>query len=604
MLLTFVAFTWRGLTMFYSGDDMMNMWKAWTINPWRLGRAVLLPWEPVYRPLGGIVYRFFYQIFGFHPFPLYAFCYLLLLVNFLLAWRFFRAVALSAGAALIALSLTFVHGRFLDLYVSAGTIYDRLVFFFTVGAVCAYAEWRRSDRGITFGRGVTIWLLCLLAMDSKESGVVAPALLLLYEVMFVARDRIKQIGGARWVRELAPLAVAVAALGIAFVFGRVERTPDLVMTPDYHTKLTAAVLLERLGHYLTTLGYDHVAFSAVSAGALLAAMLLVASVAFARGRKALLFGWFFFTLSILPVASIAPRLGYVLYVPLAGLGLWAAGALEWILRGRREFAVAVIVALGSIGFHWMNRTVFPDSRNLPEYRLTEQFRREHPRMNPFTKILFASDDFPSAAFDLKFNLELLYGVPMDVRRMRAPADQQPIAGQPMVFDYIFAAEDGRYVELDNRNPAESIRLHILRHYSAGRHLSILNRDHGAYLVSGVIDGEIDNPGRWTREKAILKFDVYPADSRLTLHYFVADQTAAEKATLSVAVNGNPVGTAALDKTGMKDVTFPVASKWISKAGYTLVELSVDKPIRDGANQPLGVVLGGADFDYAQPAGGK
>src|SRR5579875_364982 len=110
LALLFVWFTWRGLIMFFSGDDMMNMYGAWNMNPWRLAKAQLMIWIPLYRPLGAAVYRIFYALFGFHPLPLYVFCWLLLCVNAVLAYRFFRALAGTAMLALIALSLTLVHG--------------------------------------------------------------------------------------------------------------------------------------------------------------------------------------------------------------------------------------------------------------------------------------------------------------------------------------------------------------------------------------------------------------------------------------------------------------------------------------------------------------
>ena len=591
LLLIFVAFTWRGLLFFYSGDDMMNLWKAWTLNPWRLGRALVLPWEPVYRPLGGAIYRAFYKAFGFHPLPLYAFCYLLLLGNFLLAWRFFRALALPAGAALTALALTFFHGRFLDLYISAGTIYDRLVFLFTLAAICIYADARKSERGLTLARGVFIWLLCLAAMDSKESGIMAPVLLLLYELVFLARKR-------GWLRELLPLAAGLAALSVAFVFGRVRRTPDLMMIPDYNAKLTPGIWMERVSRYLNILTYDHISFSATAASALLLVMLLVSLAAWRHNRRAMLFGWFFFVLAILPVATIAPRLGYVLYLPILGLGAWLAAGIDWALSGRRSQAAFVVVAAASIAFHSWNRQSFGDPQGAAEAHLTEQFRREYPRLRPFTKLLFASDYFPPDSFDLRFNLELLYGIPLEVRRLQAPPDQQPDPRNPLVYDHVFAAEDGHYVELDNRNPDEAIRLRILRHYSAGRHMSVLNRDHGAYIVSGVLDGESDVAGRWTREKAQLKFDVYPADATLSLRYYVAENSLAQGKVLLVGVNGHLAGGAPMEETGMHRATFAVPAAWISASGYTLVDLSVDHPIKDAAGGLLGVVLSSADFDYA------
>jgi hypothetical protein len=112
-----ICFTWRTPTMFFSGDDMMNMYKAWMTPALKIWKAQVLPWMPVSRPLGTAVYRIFYTVFGFHPLPLYIFCWLLLIGNVFVGWRFFRAIAPSPFVALLALSLTLVHGLFQDLYL-------------------------------------------------------------------------------------------------------------------------------------------------------------------------------------------------------------------------------------------------------------------------------------------------------------------------------------------------------------------------------------------------------------------------------------------------------------------------------------------------------
>src|SRR5207248_2638154 len=121
----------------------------------------------------------------------------------------------------------------------------------------------------------------------------------------------------------------------------------------------------------------------------------------------MLYGWLFFVLSILPVAAIAPRLGYVLYVPLAGIGIWLAAALAWVLPPRAIWLSAAIVAIGSIWLHAHYWEPFPPPTANPEAHLTEQFRRDYPNLKPNSKLLFASDNFPEPAYDLYFNLELL-----------------------------------------------------------------------------------------------------------------------------------------------------------------------------------------------------
>src|SRR6185437_1912623 len=87
LVVIFACFTWRSLQMFFSDDDMLNLYYAWTTPALKIWKAQILPWMPISRPLGTAIYRLAYEMFGFHPFPLYGFSWLLLLANLVVAWR-------------------------------------------------------------------------------------------------------------------------------------------------------------------------------------------------------------------------------------------------------------------------------------------------------------------------------------------------------------------------------------------------------------------------------------------------------------------------------------------------------------------------------------
>jgi hypothetical protein len=186
ILAIFVWFTWRCPSMFYTGDDLMNRYWAWILNPWKLAEAQLSIWTPIYRPLGGLIYRLFYEMFGLWPAPLYGFCWILLLVNLFAAYRMFRALTASPAESLIALALVFIHGSFQDLYLNAGTMYDRLCFLFMTLAVTVYARSRQTRTNIPLGVAALIWFLFILALDSKESAIALPLILVCYELVFIA----------------------------------------------------------------------------------------------------------------------------------------------------------------------------------------------------------------------------------------------------------------------------------------------------------------------------------------------------------------------------------------------------------------------------------
>ncbi|MES1261232.1 MAG: hypothetical protein ABUS49_05785 [Acidobacteriota bacterium] len=598
LLPIFAWFTWRGLTMFYSGDDMMNMYAAWTLNPWRLAKAQLFVWMPVYRPVGGGIYRIFYALFGFHPEPLYVLCWLMLAANAILAYRWFRVISATAATALTALSLILVHGTFQDLYLSAGTIYDRLWFLFTVLGLTAYArrDWKFR---LSVPAQLGICLLCILSMGSKESGIALPVLLVCYELIFHFPEVRAHKAVRAWLRAVMPLFLTLAAISLIFVAGRVRRTPELAMTAAYRPHASLSLWFTRVAEYFSLLTYHHVAFTMWSCAA---ALVLMALAALLLRNRPMIFGLVFFAVTITPVALISSRPGYVLYVPDLGLGLFFATAIVSLSRlvPRGNIAAFALVTLGVTWFHYRNWPAPFDTSYSPERRLTEQFRRDYPALPANTKLLFVKDEFPKPAYDLLFNLRLLYkDNSIVVQRLDAPPDQQPDPGHPTPYDHVFITEAGRYLELDNRDFAESIRLHILRDYGVGREMDAQRRDSAAYVISGVGDGEIGNPTRWTSPRAKLKFDLCPGPALFTAKFWLPGFVAKPAGrTLSILINGKEVGEHPMTQEGMNEIRFPVAANLITPHGFTIVEMNVANPYKDPAGQEFGVVLLRAGFSYA------
>lgn len=577
----FIWFTWRGIFFFFSGDDMMNMHAAWMLSPWRLGRSLIEIWLPVYRPLGAAVYRLFYAVFGFHPRPLYVFCWLLLAANIAFAWRLLRELLPSPYAALSALALILVHGNFQDLYLSAGTIYDRLWFLFTVLGLTAYIRMK------TWRGQALVVLCCVFAMDSKESGVALPLLLACYELLFQPfRQRL---------RSLTPLYLILAAISLLFVFGRVRHTPELSGTAAYAPTVRMSLWLKNLSEYFSLLTYRHIPFTSLTTGLMVGALAMLALV---LRNRVMLFGWLFFIIAITPVALISIRPGYVLYVPDLGLGLLFAALLwQWIPRRHPAASFALITAL----MLWLHLRNWPPPYNpeySPEFRLTEQFRAEYPTMPHGAKLLFVSDAFPHSAYDLLFNLRLMYhDHDIQADRVVGPPDQQP-KPWPGGYTHAFLHDGDRYVELDTRNLAESQKLRILKGYTVGREMDFENRDYAAYLVSGIQGGDPANSSRWTSPEAKLKFDVYPAPAVLSMKFWVPDFVAkAATRTLHVKVDGIAVADYPLNKDGMNEPEFSVPASAISAEGFTVVELNVENPWKDTDGTPLGVVLMRAGFRY-------
>jgi hypothetical protein len=603
LALIFMCFTWRGPTMFYTGDDMMNMYKAWNTPALKIWKAQVMPWMPLYRPLGTAVYRIFYSAFGFHPLPLYIFCWLLLVGNVFAGWRLFRALTPSVFVALLALSLTLVHGSFQDLYLSAGMIYDRLCFLFTVLAVTVYARTRSAGDEIPAGRVVWLCFLCLMAMNSKESGAAVPALLFGYECIYrlpeVWRPEVWRAKRVReWMRTIAPLYCVLGGMVAAFLIGRIRGTHDLAANAAYQPHASFGFWLTNVAEYLSTLLYETIHFTRAATVVLLVAM---AGLAALLRNRAMLFGWFYFLIAITPVALISARQGYVLYVPFSGLGLYAA-ALIGVMATSRNTRMAVLVVATALltrvhAKHWPRPWVVRDS---PEWRLTDKMRRDYPTLQRGAKFLFVDDYVAGNGYDNLFILQLLYRDPtIEVARLHGSAAQQPDRSHPVEYDHVFTTAADTYVELDPRNIEESIRLNILKDYTPGRTFDTAHADSIGYVVSGVRTSGQGSGGWWTMQSGRLKFDVYPADAVLTLEFFVPHTVATgRKRELSIVVDGEVAGTVDLRQEGMHRDRFPVPARAIHRSDFTIVELNVDDPYREG-DERYGVVLRQAVFDYVK-----
>lgn len=275
------------------------------------------------------------------------------------------------------------------------------------------------------------------------------------------------------------------------------------------------------------------------------------------------------------------------------------GAWRWAGAGAYPAWAFVAITAAITVFHWRNWPDPEDPKLSPEYRFTEQFRRDYPKLSPGSNLLFVNDEFPRATYDLLFNIRLMYhDRSINVFRMEAPRNQQPDPRYTMSYDHIFVNDSGYYLELDNRDPAESTRLRILKDYGVGREMQVSRRDHAAYLISGVRDGDNTDPTRWTAPHAALKFDLYPAPAVFTAKFWVPDFVAKSAArTLTISVNGKEIGALALSHDGMNEISFPVPADRITLNGFTIVSMDVTNPWKDTGGIEYGVLLLRAGFEY-------
>ncbi len=230
----------------------------------------------------------------------------------------------------------------------------------------------------------------------------------------------------------------------------------------------------------------------------------------------------FFVIGLLPVSFVDARLGFVLYLPLAGMALYAAVCLGRIKDQLRAlipslravsptsaavgFFIVMAVIMSVIGYkHWPRA---PNPRYSPYKLAAAEFPRLYSRMPHGAKLLIVHS--PIENWDLVFLLRILYrDNDLFMTIMNGPEAQRIPLERLGHYDHIFTFEDGHYVELDNTDAIRSVEQNLRKvdHPSVALGEAVTIGKPGAlqYLVKGVQVGPPDQPGYWTLDQPELRF---------------------------------------------------------------------------------------------------
>jgi hypothetical protein len=397
----FFAFAGDGLRSYFTPDDMMNLYFAWS--------APILHAD---RPVGALVYRGLFALFGLHPLPYRVLAYALLLANLGLLYLFCARVSHSREAAALACLLGAYHAHLSDLYYSTGTIYDLLCFFFLFLAFTYYLEIRDSGAFPSWPQTAALTGLLLLAMGSKEMAVSLPVLLVVYETIY---HRAK--GWTRW--RFIWIGGGMTAL---FLIYKTTGARRMTGNPDYALTFSIHAIMAACKRYLDDLSYGAVRFNSVKIVFVLVLMLVFAALV---RRRELLFAWCFVLLAASPILFIPPRALFAAYVTLPGWYLYGATLLMMcrdtiMLQFARvaaslhvkpeQASLFLVVGLLLIPLHriekplgngwvpWSHGTVRTVISGLSRY----------PEMPRGARVLFLDDPFPKDEWMLTFMFRLFY----------------------------------------------------------------------------------------------------------------------------------------------------------------------------------------------------
>ena len=441
LLLYFLAFTWRGLFVYFVPDDMMNLYWAYTEPVWRLVATFLVPFTSAYRPTGAALYRSVYELAGFTPFAFRIAAYVFLCLNIWLLYALVRRLSGSPFAGLMAALIGAYHHRALDLYDENGTVYDVLCYTFYLATVLAYSRLREAPSP---RRWIVFYLMCTAALNAKEMALTLPAILLAYE--WIYRNR---IGSAAFL-----LSAALAGASLA---GKLGAGSKLMNNPAYEREITPARFFENSRFFLSDLFY--LPTEALANWGVVLVLGTVIAVAIASHRRDLQLLAIWILMTQLPVLFIPRRSFFVMYLPLAGwagyLGVLLVRGLDWATRVlpeprepslRAKIAMFLVTAACLAPLHALDKWA-----HWSEDRAIERFRdavmAAAPNLPKPAKLLFLDDPFPEDDWLPTQILPLAYDdrqMAVDRRkRMEAPPTADELATYTAIFDW----KDGRAIRV-------------------------------------------------------------------------------------------------------------------------------------------------------------
>ena len=456
ILIYFLLLSHRGLSTYFTGDDVMNlvaMHGYWRWPWWRNAIEALVVVTQTYRPMGDVFYRSLYSVFGFHPLPFRAACYALMVLNLGLFFRLALLLSRSREAALFSTLFFSFHAAFGDLYLSTGTVYDILCVSFTLGAFVSYASVRGAGRELQAKHIVILLLLYGGALDSKEMAASLPIGLVLYEVILARQLQLRRL----WRRALPVLLTGVLTLAVMAV-----KVPALSDNPLYRSKYSPAYLLSNVSHYVGMLVFREHFFGP---DWLIVLAVVAALVCVAARKPVALFGLCYGFAALLPVVTVPARGGFVLYLPLVGFALFAGemfaaaiGAARRVLPAAaktpfwtRFSQACVFVTVGAGLFvihsrHWHEQSLYAGPEEAAMRETVRILRAAHPTLPAGTRLLFLDDPLPKYRATLPVLIQAAYHDPsLCVERQNnyaTPIDPAEYA----IFDYLVSIRDGQWEE--------------------------------------------------------------------------------------------------------------------------------------------------------------
>ena len=300
-------------------------------------------------------------------------------LTWLLARRLLDANATAVGLAvqgslapLLAALVFAVHPVVTEAVCEPTFREDLLVAGFSLAALVLAMRHDPATPGFDTRRAVACTLCCLLAIASKESGIVAPLLLGAYWWLFRRREPgrfwMVAIGGAKAVVFVFLAARFLCAPSVSKIF---ELKPEYIGGSLANAMLVEPRILALYAQLIlfpvnlcADYGILSVSHLPLPVALVLLAAIAAAAVVAARHDRRLLLAYALILLPLVPVANLVPiyrpAADRYLYLPMAGVALTVACLLDapWLAgrpRRRERAIIACMVAVAALGLASIER---------------------------------------------------------------------------------------------------------------------------------------------------------------------------------------------------------------------------------------------------------
>lgn len=316
MLLLILAMTLPlslgALDSFFTFDDLMNI-DYYTSRPIEAFYSNLIVFTSFHRPSGALLYLPLYYIFGMQSYYYYLTGVLLYYLNLVLLFVWVLRLTRNRLVTLITVTLVALHPSIHNVLYNFGAVFELLLMASILMVLLFYKAFLED-------REARIWYLLslvsyLVALNSKETAVVIPVILLCYELLYGnPRTSFAQEIKNSWKR-LAPyfgVAIPYALVKIVGEESYWRNNPLYVYQPDW-------TFVSNLAEYLRFLVDREFQFSGFSAIPVLIACF---AIALHLRNRHMLFGLSFALLTLVPVLALPRVWDLFLYVPLLGFSLY------------------------------------------------------------------------------------------------------------------------------------------------------------------------------------------------------------------------------------------------------------------------------------------